>query len=231
MKVSVVLTSYNRPNMIREAVDSVVSQTMGDWELIIIDDGSKPEVLKYLTSLAGDKRIEVLLRPPVEPKDRLATCRYAESINIGLDRVKGDYITYLTDDDLYLPTRLDIMTQFLDMKSDVKIVYGRQQILAWDSTWRYVGIRTTVGKTRDIMCKVDHNSFMHRKSCLTMLEKPYWPIDKNIWKDGDTGFFGKLVQFWDFWPIEAVLDVHRIHPNAIQSRMNVGKSPLYSEEL
>ncbi|SRR6266446_3557667 len=233
-KVSVILTSYNRPKLLKEAVDSVLLQSLKDWELIVVDDDSSaPEVQSYLHALETTKaRIPIIRRKLSLGEDREATCRYCGSINIGLEIAGGEYITYLTDDDYYMQSRLEIMSRFLDANIEAHVVYGRQQVLAMSPNgWKSVGIRMTVGKTRDVICKVDHNSFMHRRTCLNILAKPYWPENPELWHDGDTGFFAKLIQHWNFWPIEMVLDVHRVHPNQVQTRINNKLSPVYTEEL
>ena len=55
--VSIVLPTFNRLRYLRPAVDSVLAQTFGDWELIVADDGSGPETSAYLAELAAPPRV------------------------------------------------------------------------------------------------------------------------------------------------------------------------------
>lgn len=227
-RVSVILTSYNRPHMVQEAIQSVVMQEYRNWHLVIVDDGSNEETRKVILShLVDALDIEIVWLA----RDNFINCRYTRAINAGLERVKGELITYLTDDDYYLPHRLARMVSAFDQNPSVAVVYGNQ-VINWldinQNLLRY-NYRGTFGVTRNPQCRIDHNSFMHRASCLKKLSKPYWP--ENDWKNGDVGFFNRLVEHWDFYPIDEVLDVHRWHPNSIQSRMDRGESPIYTQEI
>lgn len=225
MKFSVILTSYNRPNMVKQAINSVLTQSYQDFELIVVDDGSNPETLDTLLSFA-DQRMYVISRGRVYVEG----CRYADAINEGLEFAQGDVITYLTDDDYYLPHRLELMALRFG-NPDIHIVYGDQQVMWLDergAVYRTLQ-RGTFGITTSPQCRIDHNSFAHKRSCLEGLEKPYWPT--NDWKNGDIAFYNRLVPKYAFYPIESVLDVHRWHPNNIQSRMDRGEHPVYASEL
>jgi glycosyltransferase involved in cell wall biosynthesis len=232
-KVSIVLTSYNRPRLLQEAVGSVLAQTLTDWQLIIVDDNSGMPTVAVLSAL-DDPRIKKI-RTRVRDEKRALLCRYAVCINIGLHFVTGDYVTYLTDDDLYLPHRLERMVAELDTHPDRHVVYGEQQIQHWvgeSGVWAGNGIRRTVGVTHSPMCQVDHNSFMHRRDCLKEIGgKPWWPENPGAWKAADAGFFARLARLHPFHPITEVLDVHRCHPNQIQARMDRRESPVYVEEI
>jgi glycosyltransferase involved in cell wall biosynthesis len=95
--VSVVLPTHNRPALLSEAVHSVRAQTLQDWELIVVDDGSQPSV--------------DVGRWPIEPQ-RLRLLRNstpvggAASKSLGTMHARGDFIAYLDDDDLFAPTLL-----------------------------------------------------------------------------------------------------------------------------
>jgi glycosyltransferase involved in cell wall biosynthesis len=98
---SVVLPTRNRPELFREAVCSVLRQTIADWELVVVDDASDVPV----DSLVEDPRI-VFLRMPKR-------CGPAAARNAGVAASSGTYVTFLDDDDLYTPDRLEIATEGL----------------------------------------------------------------------------------------------------------------------
>lgn len=92
---SVIIPTYNRSRFLQQAVGSVVAQTVDDFEILVINDGgSEPE------GLPADSRLRVITRPV---NGGLAAAR-----NTGLEAASGRYVTFLDDDDLYLPNRLEV---------------------------------------------------------------------------------------------------------------------------
>ncbi len=93
---SVVMTTRNRAHLLSKAIDSVLAQTYPDWELIIVDDASEDN-----TSLI----LKDYLRK--EPKIRCFTQETRTGVsaarNIGISKANGSYISFLDDDDYYLP--------------------------------------------------------------------------------------------------------------------------------
>jgi glycosyltransferase involved in cell wall biosynthesis len=104
-EVSVVLPTYNRPQYLRAAIDSVFAQTFTDWELIVADDGSEGETAAYVATLANSPRTSVLrLAHSGNPGAvRNAACRTA----------RGEYIAFLDSDDVWLPEKLALQVASL----------------------------------------------------------------------------------------------------------------------
>jgi glycosyltransferase involved in cell wall biosynthesis len=104
-KVSVLMPVYNGEKYIAEAIDSIVSQTFIDWELIIGDDGSTDNTEEIVRTYS-DERIRY----------------YKNEVNKGhtctkyslLDKSSGAYIAFLDADDVSLPKRLELQVAFLD---------------------------------------------------------------------------------------------------------------------
>lgn len=97
--VSVCIPTHNRPQLLCEAVESVLGQSMPDFEILIVDDGSEQETQRTITDLlTRDSRIRAfrntIPRGPSGAK------------NIALKEARGVYWTGLDDDDLFLPNRL-----------------------------------------------------------------------------------------------------------------------------
>jgi glycosyltransferase involved in cell wall biosynthesis len=94
--VSIILPTYNRSELIKRCVNSVLNQTYGNWELIISDDGSRdetPAVAEECTKL--DSRIKAIINKVNNgtPSNR----------NIGLSKSKGDLVFFIEDDLILLP--------------------------------------------------------------------------------------------------------------------------------
>lgn len=96
--VSVILPTYNRGRFLREAVDSVVRQTIPEWELIVVDDGSTDDSPAEIDAL-HDARIHVVgIAHSGSP---------AHARNIGIGLARGDWIAFLDSDDVWLPQKLE----------------------------------------------------------------------------------------------------------------------------
>lgn len=93
MKISVVIPTHNRPALLAEAVASIVQQTHGDWELVIIDDGSAPPVSLAALSEADGDRIRLFRH---ETRQGVARAK-----NAGISAATGEVVTLLDDDDLF----------------------------------------------------------------------------------------------------------------------------------
>ncbi len=107
-KISVIMSTYNRDYAISGAIDSILNQTMDDFELIIINDGSTDKTKEVLDYYAQkDERIVV-----IENKKNMGL---VAGLNKGLDVAKGKYIIRMDDDDRSLPFRLE--RQFLAMQT------------------------------------------------------------------------------------------------------------------
>ena len=91
--ISIVLPTWNRCAFLAEAVGSVVSQRIPDWELVIVDDGSTDGTGAWLASL-DDSRIRVLQTRPGETGTGVAGTR-----NLGARKAQGEWICFLDDDD------------------------------------------------------------------------------------------------------------------------------------
>jgi glycosyltransferase involved in cell wall biosynthesis len=97
--VSVVIPTRNRPDFLRAAVASILDQTLGDFEVLVVDDASTYETAEVLAALAADDARLRVLTLPVQ-----SGCNAAR--NCAFDHVRGRYVALLDDDDLALPERL-----------------------------------------------------------------------------------------------------------------------------
>ena len=104
--VSILLCTYNRENLIRETIDSILAQTYTDFELLIVDDGSTSEEAKEILKSYKDERIRLFLC-----EENKFYCRAA---NFGISQMKGDYLAIADSDDLWYPTKLERQMEYLE---------------------------------------------------------------------------------------------------------------------
>jgi len=103
--ISVVIPTYNRAALLREAVQSVLAQTYDGWELVVVDDGSTDGTSAYLDGIA-DARVRHIVR---EHSGNAALTR-----NVGARTARGSYIAFLDSDDLWRPEKLALQMEDLD---------------------------------------------------------------------------------------------------------------------
>ena len=109
-KVSIIMATYNRSATVKRAIDSMLAQTLRDFEFIIVDDGSSDETPQVLSKCsAADTRIRLLH----QENKGLAAAR-----NFGADKARGKYLAFMDDDDKSLPLRLERQVGFLDNNPD-----------------------------------------------------------------------------------------------------------------
>ncbi len=104
--VSVILTTFRRPSLLKEAVNSVLSQTLKEFELIIVDDNSGDETPEVVNSFQ-DPRIRYTSH---DKNKRLASAR-----NTGLRKACGRYVAFLDDDDSWLPKKLELQIRQMNL--------------------------------------------------------------------------------------------------------------------
>jgi|CXWL01.1.fsa_nt_gi glycosyltransferase involved in cell wall biosynthesis len=101
--VSVVIPAFNSARTLEESVASVLSQTVNDLEVLIVDDGSLDDTLKLAQAI--ERRVPATVR--VLRHAGGANRGVAASRNLALDHARGEYIAFLDADDLWLPTKLE----------------------------------------------------------------------------------------------------------------------------
>ena len=115
-EVSIILPTFNRGKFISDAIDSIQAMSLKDWELIIVDDGSKDQTRKIVDKYLEDKRILYLNKKTNEGQ--------SVARNIGLRESKGKYIAYLDSDNTYNPDFMSFAIEFLEKNKNFDLVYG-----------------------------------------------------------------------------------------------------------
>ena len=113
--VSVIMTSYNYGSYIAQAIDSVLDQTFADFELIVIDDGSRDDsreiILKYASR---DSRIRCVLHT--------ANTGIARTMNEGIEMAAGKFLAFFNSDDLWARDKLE---------KQVGVLAGDEDLIVW----------------------------------------------------------------------------------------------------
>ncbi|MDJ0701851.1 MAG: glycosyltransferase [Leptolyngbyaceae cyanobacterium MO_188.B28] len=112
--ISVVIPVFNGEATILETIESVLSQTFSDFEIIVINDGSQDSTLKIVSNIA-DPRLKVFTYP---------NAGLAASRNRGVKQSQGEYIAFLDADDLWTPDKLGAQLSRLQDNPEVAVVYS-----------------------------------------------------------------------------------------------------------
>jgi GT2 family glycosyltransferase len=128
--VSVIVPTFNRLQYLRPALESVFAQTLTDWELLIVDDGSSAPTKEYLESLIEPGRVSVFFFEHSGNPSKLR--------NAALREARGEYVAFQDSDDLWLPRKLEMQIASLRSHptrswSHTKYVFidGRGELTPW----------------------------------------------------------------------------------------------------
>ncbi|MFQ6791978.1 MAG: glycosyltransferase family 2 protein [Thomasclavelia sp.] len=101
--ISIIMPTFkNEGFALKRAIDSVLNQTYDNWELIIVDDNQDSKYSKIVQTIVSD-----YLNNKIKYFKNQENLGSAKSRNLGIDYAKGKYITFLDDDDLYLPKKIE----------------------------------------------------------------------------------------------------------------------------
>lgn len=126
-QVSIVLPVYNGEKYLHESIDSILAQTFKDWELIIVDDCSTDRTSEIIKTYADrDSRIRVYRND--------TNLKLPCSLNKGFEYAAGKYLSWTSDDNMYLPTAIAEMTDYLDHNVDAAMVVADMCIFDNDTS-------------------------------------------------------------------------------------------------
>lgn len=163
MKVSIVTTAYNAEKYLAEAIDSILGQTLTNFEYIVVDNGSTDKTWLMLKDYAKkDKRLVI---------SRLVKNKgIAGGRNKAVSLAKGEYLAWQDADDWSVPERLAIQKEFLDKHQNIAIVGGWLQFFDEQGDR---GIRRYAAKDKDIRthifryAPIAQPAAMIRRECLS----------------------------------------------------------------
>jgi glycosyltransferase involved in cell wall biosynthesis len=140
------MPTYNRVGLLRRAIASIVAQTFGDWELIVLNDASTDGTRAFLDELS---RQDARVRPVHHERNYYPDI--SKTLNEGLNLARGEYVARLDDDDYWCDDRkLEKQVAFLDVHPDCVVVGGGTIVVdgADRERFRYCKLETD-GAIRD----------------------------------------------------------------------------------
>lgn len=114
--VSVIMPAYNASQYIREAIQSMLSQSYSHWELLIIDDASTDNTTEVVAEFLADSRIHY---------QKVARIGHPAGVrNLGIQKAQGKFIAFLDADDLFEPEALSLFIDHMIANPECSAVYG-----------------------------------------------------------------------------------------------------------
>ena len=124
-KVSIITPCYNLGHLLSEMINSVIDQTMRNWEIIIVDDHSEDDSLNIARELSKcDKRIRVISTG--------SNIKLPRTLNFGFKHARGRYIMNLDPDNMIPPNTLKTLSDALDNDRSIHMAYGRIKFVLED---------------------------------------------------------------------------------------------------
>ncbi len=205
-KVSVVMSVYNEHlDWIQQAIDSILTQTFTDFELILINDNpGKKELRDFLEhSASADSRIKIITNAH--------NIGLTKSLNIGIAQAKAEYIVRMDADDISMPNRLQVQLDYMESHPEVDVC-GSWVRQFGDITW-YSPPKLKVPESHEQIAiqAVAYSPMVHPSVMIRMtrLSKPIY--DEKFIKAQDYALWGKLIiQGCIFYNIPKYLIKYRI---------------------
>lgn len=216
--VSVVIPTYNRAELLPDAIRSVVDQTYRDFEIIVVDDGSTDATAEVVRR--ADRSV-IYVRQENHGR--------SHARNQGIVRARGHYLVFLDSDDRLLPTALHDLATFLDRHPEVGVVFGDGERVDTirKETWRISATRPDrTGRTwLEVFALgnvIDANhSAMVRRPWLDEIEYPYF--DETLSAAEDHDLWIRLARSGcRFEEINRLVCEHRVHGDNTYSPTSPG---------
>lgn len=124
MKISIITASYNYEKYLTQAIESVLAQTLQDWELIIVDDGSQDNSVESIKKYCEkDSRIKLFQH---ENAQNLGLCA---TLLKGIENATGEWIAFLESDDWLNPEYLEKKIKIINDYPDIKLIFNKIEFI------------------------------------------------------------------------------------------------------
>ncbi|OIQ20710.1 MAG: hypothetical protein BM556_01865 [Bacteriovorax sp. MedPE-SWde] len=117
MLISVIIPTFNRSDFVIKAIESVLTQSYKDFELIIVDDGSTDDTQERLSSYIAEGVVSVF---------KTENRGVSAARNFGLSQAKGEWVAFLDSDDIWHPNKLEVQAKYIQDHPKFELVHGEE---------------------------------------------------------------------------------------------------------
>lgn len=162
--VTVVMPTFNvDPYIVRASLESIRAQTFTDFECIVIDESSRPELAEACRVVCTEDPRFIY----THPAERLGLPR---SLNLAISKARGQLIARFDSDDVCMPDRLALQVAFLQAHPEISVVGGALDIISNDGKFlahrRYPQTPTAIAKGMQLTTTIAHPTVMYRKEAI-----------------------------------------------------------------
>ena len=197
MKVSVIVPTYNCGKYVEECLNSILSQTLQDFEILVVDDKSTDDTVQRIKKF-DDDRIKLFIN-----KRNMGS---AYSRNFAISQAQGEYIAFLDGDDCWLPKKLEEQIAFMESN---KYLFSYTNYEEINELGEKPHIRISGPKV------ISHKKFLRNNyvRCLTVMYKrevfPDLSIPNDIYKRNDYALWLKLSEKCNCYLLNKTFSLYR----------------------
>ena len=216
--ISIVIPTYNQAGYLRDTLSSIKRQTITDFEVIIVNDGSTDETPKILKDYKLLPNYKVLNQ---------SNQKLPVALNNGFRLARGKYLTWTSSDNILLPKMLEVLKQSLDDHPDVGLVYADWQLI--DEQGEILRDVRTPDFDRYLLMRINYINacFMYRREC----QEAYGFYNPEYIYAEDWEYWWRLALKCKMRRIPQILYQYRTHEDCLtQTKVNtqrLGKSKGY----
>lgn len=212
-EVSIVLPVYNGAQYLAAAIQSVLSQTYTNFELIIIDDGSKDDPRSVVARFTDPRIIFI----------EQSNCGLATTLNIGIKKAKGQFIARQDQDDLWHPKHLELEVQFLEQHPKCGIVGTSSQIQVGETLTNRLLRHPETNSELQFAVLFDspfvHSSVLIRREVFDAVG--YYTTDPNRQPPEDYELWSRVAREFELANLPDILHIYRETPGSMSRPGNV----------
>lgn len=233
-EVSIVFTSYNHSIFLKQAIDSLLSQTYKDFELIIVDDKSTDGSQEIIKEYQDRENVSIFLREQNSGS-------YVKASNYGVQYAKGKYILFAQCDDFAAPTQLETLVNAFKQNENIGVSFCRSNMvdengLVFDDDFRVREKSFRELCSHDTLIKKETMRTFLSKSCVipnlsaALIKKELYITSGGLSADylvaADWAFWLELSEMCDFFYVATPLNNFRQHGTTIRNTIKIKRQIL-----
>jgi glycosyltransferase involved in cell wall biosynthesis len=202
-RISIVIPVYNGANYLRTAVDSALAQTHPDVEVIVVNDGSTDGGATDAIARRYGSRIRYLSKP---------NGGVATALNLGIQEMTGEYFSWLSHDDVYLPEKVAAQVAVAEKLDAPSVLFGDYAFI--DASGKQIGVKRFRGRVDAMRYElvvadpVNGCTVLVPRSCLEAVG----PFDPGLRTIQDYDMWFRLAARFPFVHVPGIHLLSRIHP-------------------
>ena len=164
--VTIVIPSFNEaPEIVRASLESIRAQTFKDFECIVVDESTLPELAEFCRALCAEDHRFIYMHPT----ERLGL---PKSLNLAISKARGQLIARFDSDDICMPKRIELQVTFLGVHPEISAVGGAMEIISNEG--KFIGYRSypqtskEIAKAMQLTNAIAHPTVMFRKSVIDL---------------------------------------------------------------